>query len=142
MKIKKPMIMILLIVIIVIIWTINIRFMSSMKIQKATMKPIPNTPMFSTDSIGKVDYDFKRVERDPFNVIVDTEPQEPLMPLFSLKGIVLMENGALALMELPDGNVYPLKKGEKYLGVKIKKITPKQVVVEFRGKRETFTVWQ
>ena len=106
------------------------------------MKPDLHTSLFLPESLSQSDFKFKPLKRDPFNVTVDTGPKEPQMPQLSLRGIIIAKDGALALMELPDGNVYPMRKGEKYLGVKITKITSKEVTVDFRGKKETFTVWE
>lgn len=142
MKIKKLIIIFFLIVIVALVWIFNLKFISRIKSQRAEMKPIISTSLFSAESLEKSDFKFSPIKRDPFNIIVDTGPKEPVMPLFSLKGVVITDNGALALMELSDGNVYPMKQGEKYLGVKIKKITSKQVTAEFRGRKTTFTVLQ
>jgi type II secretory pathway component PulC len=142
MKIKKFYILLSLIIFVIIIWIFNIRYISNITTHTNEPQPKTSTSFFSPESILNSGFKFKPLKNDPFNVVVDTGPEEPQMPTLSLKGLVLARDGALALMELPDGNVYPMKQGEKYLGVKIKKITPKEVIVEFRGKKEIFTVWE
>lgn len=142
MRIKKFFIIPVLIVLVTTIWVINAKFLS--KITGGTSRPDVarhETP-FSAESLITPDFKFTPLKRDPFNIIIDTTPKEPVMPKFSLRGVVISEEGSLALMELTDGNVYTMKQGQKYLGVSIKKITPKQVIAEFRGRKVTFEVWQ
>lgn len=95
----------------------------------------------SVDSSFKADFEFLPLKRDPFNAVLDTGPREPVMPQFSLVGIIIGRGSALALMTRPDSNVYTMKKGETYMGMKITDITPKQVMVDFLGKKETLTIW-
>jgi type II secretory pathway component PulC len=142
MKIKRIYILLPLIIFVIIIWIFNINYISNITTRTNEIQPKPSTSFFSAESISKSGFKFKPLKKDPFNVVVDTGPKEPQIPVLTLKGVVLARDGALALMELPDGNVYPMKQGEKYLGVKIKKVTPKEVIVEFRGKKEIFTVWE
>ena len=142
MRLKKLLIIPILIVLVTIIWVINAKFLS--RITGGTQKTdiVEHETPFSAESLATSDFKFTPLKRDPFNIIIDTLPKEPLMPKFSLRGVVISEEGSLALMELTDGNVYTMKQGQKYLGVTIKKITPKQVITEFRGRKITFEVWQ
>jgi type II secretory pathway component PulC len=142
MKMKKPAITLSLVVVVFVIWFLNVKFIKRIKEHNTTSDPVSYTSIPSAESLKTNNFEFKPLKRDPFNVIVDTMPKEPEMPSFSLRGVVLAEDGALALMELADGNVYPMKQGETYLGVKIKEITPKEVTVVFRGRKQIFTVWQ
>jgi len=140
MKASKFIIVLILIVVVFILWYFNLMFLSRIKTRNVEMKPIKRPAFFSPESIKTAEFKFMPLKTDPFNVTVDTAPKEPGMPRLSLRGIVIARDGALALMELPDRNVYPMKKGQKYLGVQILKITPKEVTVRFRGEKETFTV--
>jgi type II secretory pathway component PulC len=142
MKAKKALIIPVLIVLMAIIWIVNARFLSN--ITRETPKPVivEHELPFTAESLATPDFKFTPLKRDPFNVIIDTTPKEPVMPKFSLRGVVINKKGSLALMELSDGNVYTMKQGQKYLGVLIKEITPKQVIAEFRGHKVTFEVWQ
>lgn len=141
-KKAKALLIPILIFVLAIIWFFNVRFITKIKTHMPESTDVQSVSAFSAESLAVSDFKFKPLKRDPFNIIIDTGPKEPVMPKLSLKGVVLTEDGALALMELADGNVYTMKQGEKYLGVTIKKITPKQVIVEFRGRKVTFEVWQ
>jgi hypothetical protein len=142
MKRRKIGIILVLTIVMVIIWFFNAGQIASIKKHESTVNPKSHDFLFSPESIHTPNFTFTPLNRDPFNVVIDTMPKEPIMPQLSLRGVILAKDGALALMELSDGNVYPMKKGETYLGVKINKITPKEVVVVFRGKKTTFTVWE
>ena len=143
MKNNRLIFIIGLILLIVLVWYINYRLIRKIP------KSIPINTVYTShkpvvfDSLMKNDYVYKDLTRDPFNVVNrDTISKEPVMPLFSLAGVVLTHDGSLALMQLRDGNVYTMKKDEKYLGVTIKEITPRQVTIEYRGKKEVLNVLQ
>jgi hypothetical protein len=142
MKSKRPVILAVLFCLAVVIWFINVKFIMNVRQQKDELTIHLNTPGFTIDSTGTSQYIFKPVKRDPFNVIVDTGPKEPVMPQLFLRGVVVTEGGAVALMELSDGNVYPMKQGDTYQGVQIKKITSKTVTITYRGKKHSFPIVQ
>ncbi len=142
MKVSKIAILISAIVVVIVIWFFNIRFIRIISSMKGRIEPVQDTSLFTVEAPAKSNFEFKPIKRDPFNVVIDTGPKEAAMPAFSLQGVVLTNDGALALMELANGNVYTMKQGEEYLGVKIKKITPKEVIVEFRGRKVTFGIWE
>lgn len=130
---------------ILIIWYLNFQFIQKIQAKGKEIKTSYRETISRFDSLPKYDFIFKDIKNDPFNIsvnITDTIAKAPTMPMFNLKGVVITKGGALALMELADGNVYTLKKGETYLGVKIKDITSKDVTIEFRGKKETLRIWE
>lgn len=126
---------------IIIIWYFNLHFIKKIRSQKIEIQTPQRNVLFSPDSLPRFDFVYKNVKRDPFYVIIDTVAKEPA-PRFSLRGIVLSKQGALAVIEMPDGNVYTMKKGDKYMGVKIKKITPKTVILDIRGREQVLNVWE
>ena len=142
MKILRVLAVPVLIVLVVIIWSINTHFLSSIRSNKSKTTSVTKELSLFADSSIVSDFKFTPIKRDPFNVVIDTTPKEPAMPKFSLRGVIITEDGSLALMQLNDGNVYTMKQGQKYLGVSVKKITSKQVIAEFRGRKVTFDVWQ
>ena len=142
MKTRKAFVIPVLIAVVAITWLINAKFITSIRNKASEPTLVESELPFSAESLTISDFRFTPIKRDPFNVVIDTGPREPVMPKFSLRGVIITKDGSLALMELADGNVYTMKQGQKYLGVAIKKITPKQVVAEFRGRKITFEVWQ
>jgi type II secretory pathway component PulC len=138
---KKIIGVVVLFILAAVIWRINLKYFGSIRQFKSVSSPIPEKMESLPDLVVKSDFEFIPLKRDPFNTILDTGPREPVMPRFSLVGIVIARGSALALMARSDSNVYTMKKGETYLGMKITDITPKQVMVDFSGKKETLTIW-
>ncbi len=141
MKARRFVIILPVIIIIIIIWLFNLKFISQIRTQTEGLGAPPEISLFTLDSIKKADYKFVPLKNDPFNVLVDTSSPKPA-PQLLLRGVVVTDQGSLALMELPDGNVYPMKRGEKYLGVEIRKITPREVTIVYRGKKEILSIWE
>jgi type II secretory pathway component PulC len=138
MKLEKLLMIIPLLIITSVIWYTNIRRLKEIA-DKDQGYEITERVDFYSDSLPGYNFIYKDIQRDPFNVIPDTNTEEPTRPSFILKGIVLCEDKASALMEFT-GETYLVKKGETYLGVKVKEITPKSVTIEFRGKEETLYI--
>ena len=143
MKISWGLKIAVLTVLVVLVWTFNVRLLKKLpaKINAGAIQTKPI--LFPTDSLIRDDFVYKDLSRDPFNAVLrDTINKEPVMPAFTLAGVVLARTGSLALMQLADGNVYTMKKGEKCLGVTVKEITSRQVTIEFRGRQEILQILQ
>lgn len=145
MKKKKILIVIFLIVLMVIVWYINLHFIKKIQPQNA-MITTPHRDVSSiVDSLPTFNFEYTDLPRDPFRIPVDTSSTAPRTytpPKLSLRGVVLAKDGAIALIELSDGRVYTMKQGDKYMGVKVKKITPKSVVIDYYGREQTLNVWE
>jgi len=144
MNSTKVIIIMILLMVIVIVWYFNVHFIRSIQSQQTKLETPDRETFFASESLPKFDFVYKNVKRDPFRVIVETvaKTTEPIPPRFYLRGVVLAKDGAIALIEMPNGNVYTMKKGEEYMGAKIKKITPKSVVLNFRGHEIILNVWE
>lgn len=140
MKVKEILTSLVLFTLIVVIWYYNIKLVKNIPAHQSKSE-IPSFNPTEIDSLPKFNFVYKDVKRDPFNVVFDTTRKEPVKPLFTLKGVVLSQNGSSALIEV-FGQTYLMRKGETYLGMKIKEITPKDVVIEFRGKKEILRLWE
>lgn len=143
MKISRRLKICVLSVLVVLVWTFNVRLLKKLPAKNNSGTTQTRPISFPTDSLIRDDFVYKDLSRDPFNAVLrDTINKEPVMPAFTLAGVVLARTGSLALMQFADGNVYTMKKGEQCLGVTVKEITPRQVTVEFRGKREVLQILQ
>jgi len=138
MKLRRLLIIIPILIITSVIWYMNLR-----RLKEITYKDqgyeITKSAYFYSESLPGYNFIYKDIQRDPFNTIPDTITKEPSRPIFILKGVVLCADKASALIEF-SGETYLIKKGEAYLGVKIKEITPKSVTIEFRGKEEALYI--
>lgn len=124
---------------VVAIWTINFIFLRDIQTSAGPLNFV-DIPQYSADESLTVEkFIFKPLKRDPFNVVVDTVPYIP-MPRCILRGVVITDDGAVALMELSDNNIYPMKKGDVYKGIKIKNITSEKVILQFRGRSDTLLI--
>ena len=144
MNTKKVMVIVILLMVIVAVWYFNVHFIRNIHSQRVEVNTPRRETFFASESLPRFDFVYKDVQRDPFRVIVETvaKTTEPIPPRFYLRGVVLAKDGAIALIELPDGNVYTMKKGDEYMGAKIKKITPKSVVLSIRGHEIILNVWE
>lgn len=141
MKAKKGLIIFILLALILSIWYYN--WQAIKKIPGSNMvTEMPHNNVLIVESLPEIDFVYKDIKYDPFNLFIDTTLREPTKPILCLKGIVIAKGEALALMELSGNETYLMKKGETYLGVKIKEITPKYVTIEFRGKKEVLKIWE
>jgi hypothetical protein len=140
MKRKRLLMLLPLVGIIAIIWSLNFNNLGIICKHSDDVRSLSIDSLVSSDSLYGDHFVFENLDHDPFALLPDTMPEEPIMPTLSLKGIVLARGDALALMELPDGNVRPLRKGEEYLGVWIREITAKHVTVIFDGKAHVYSV--
>lgn len=144
MNSKKGIVIVILLMVIVVVWYFNVHFIRGIQSQQTKLETPDREPFFASESLPRFDFVYKNVQRDPFHVIVKTvaKTTEPIPPRFYLRGVVLAKDGAIALIEMPDGNVYTMKKGDEYMGAKIKKITPKSVVLNVRGHEIILNVWE
>lgn len=145
MKINRFLIVIFLLIIIVIVWYLNFHFIGKIRSQTVNAGTSPQENHSVIDSLPKFDFEYTDLPRDPFRIPADTTPSIRTTyspPKLSLRGVVLAKDGAIALIELSDGRVYTMKQGDKYLGAKIKKITPRSVVIDFHGREQTLNVWE
>jgi|GEM_PF-3352312 len=138
MKPKSLLIIILLLIITFVIWYANFKRLKEI-VDKDRKYEATQHDSFYSESLPQYNFIYKDIQRDPFNIVPDTIIKEPSRPSFILKGVVLSENKASALIEF-SGETYLIKKGETYFGIKIKEITPKKVTIEFRGKEEVLYV--
>lgn len=141
---KKVVLIPLLAAAVTAVWVFNISLLAGIgsQVQKNPAEDDMNIVYWDTSHAESNEVSFKPVKRDPFNVFVDTTPREPPMPKLSLRGVVLTSKGALALMELPDGSISTMKKGDTYGGVTIEDITAREVVTRFRSKQFIFAIWK
>jgi hypothetical protein len=140
MKHRKSIFFVPLIVAVVIIWVFNASYIKRIQKYSSDAEAVSVSSILSSDSISSEHFEFRPLKHDPFNIVPDTIPEEPIMPALALKGIVMTGDGALVLIQLPDGNVRPMKRGDEYLGVIIKKIAPEEVTVVFNGKTHLYSV--
>ena len=139
MKKKHFLFIVFLIFAVVVVWTVNFVLLRNIHTGKDMSDPEEISHVSSSESLTVETFTFTPLKRDPFNVVVDTVPQIP-MPRCVLRGVVLTGDGAVALMELSDSKIYPMKKGDVYKGVKIKTISQDQVILQFRGRTDTLLV--
>lgn len=142
MKIKKPMFLFLLPVAVILIWLFNLSRLVQIHEQNSKSDSLSIAALLSSDSAKRDYFDFTPLMNNPFNVVPKTINKEPVMPTLTLKGIVVTNNGALALMESANGNVHPLRRGEEFQGVKVMRITAKEVTVVFNGQKQVYSLLQ
>jgi hypothetical protein len=141
---KKIIIIPGLAIITTVIWLVNINLLASIRSKGEDSSGQPDSlPSFDENlQTAREVVSFKPVSRDPFNVVIDTAAREPAMPKLSLRGVVLTNKGAIALMELPDGSTSTMKKGDSYRGVRIEDITPREVIAYFGKHKFVFSIWK
>jgi type II secretory pathway component PulC len=128
-----------LVIMVAAIWTINVILLRNINTGAGSSNPDDTSRFSAAESLAVTHFIFRPLKRDPFNIVVDTVPHVP-MPRCILRGVVMTGDGAVALMELSDANIYPMKKGDVYKGVKIKNITPDWVILQFRGRTDTVLI--
>lgn len=145
MNTKKVVVIVILLVLIGSVWYFSIPFIRDIYSQQQIVVNPPHRESFFTfESLPKFNFVYKNIQRDPFYAVAETvvKVSESTPLRYYLRGIVFAKEGAIALIEMPDGNVYTMKRGEEYMGAKIKKITQKSVVLKIRGHEIILNVWE